>query len=75
MTERTPINLSHDEIADITGAVRPSTQLARLHSMGFHVLKRPDGRPLVARAHYLAVMGVREEQSKATAEPDFEALR
>jgi len=69
------LNLTDTEIADITHAVRPATQLRRLRQMGFHALARPDGRPLVSRDHYLATMaGARSTSAKPNIKPDFDAL-
>ena len=71
----TQINLTPDEIANITHAKRPSTQLARLREMGFRVIARPDGSPLIARGHYLATMGVNSDaERKMDIQPNFAAL-
>ena len=70
-----PLNLTADEIANITHAKRPSTQLARLREMGFRVIARPDGSPLIARGHYLATMGVNSDaERKMDIQPNFAAL-
>ena len=69
------INLTTAEIVDITGAKRPRTQLDRLRSMGFRVIARPDGSPLIARGHYLATMGANSDAGrKLDNQPDFSAL-
>lgn len=53
-----PIYLTPDEIENITaGVVRPSAQVRRLREMGFTVLERPDGTPLVGRSHFQKVTG------------------
>jgi hypothetical protein len=55
-----PPHLTDEEVADIT---KPLTQGAarckRLERMGFKVKKRPNGQPLVGRAHYEEVMAGR----------------
>ena len=61
----TLLNLTADEITEITGRQRYSSQIAQLRHMGFTVKKNADGRPLVSRAHYLQIMGV---DSATTAE-------
>lgn len=56
-------DLSDDEIANIC---KPLTQGAAqcryLRSLGLTVRRRPDGRPLVNRAHYDATMGNHSQQ-------------
>ncbi len=75
MTTNT-LNLTESEIQEITGAVRRTTQVKRLREMGITVIVRPDGRPLVARQHYLLITGSVSTKQKAADKPtpDFGAL-
>lgn len=61
-----PADLSDEEIDRIC---RPLTQNAAkvryLQSLGLVVRRRPDGTPLVSRAHYDAVMSGRVEPASA----------
>jgi len=69
------LNLTTEEITDITGAKRPATQLRRLREMGFHAIARPDGRPIISRAHYLATMAATTTaHQRHHTQPDFDAL-
>lgn len=52
------LNLTAEEIFEVTGRRKYSSQISQLRTMGFTVKERADGRPLIARAHYLQVMGV-----------------
>jgi hypothetical protein len=63
--ERTSLNLSQQEIEDITnGLTQPAAQLRELHRRGFVRASRPRGGAVVlSRAHYLAV-----EQSRPAPE-------
>lgn len=58
MTHSAPIELSTREIEAITRRKQRAAQVEALRSMGFTVVIRPDGSPLVARAHALQVLGV-----------------
>ena len=70
-----PIYLTIEELKEITGRVKASAQIRWLRSQGFTVLPRADGRPLVSRNHFEAMMGGQHYQSKAEVhEPDFSAL-
>lgn len=70
-----PINLTLQEIRDITGRCKPSAQIRWLQSMGFTVLKRADGKPLISRAHFELKMGGSVERTKTqTYEPNFGAI-
>lgn len=69
------INLTTEEIIDITGRCKPSAQIRWLQRMGFVVLRRADGKPLISRAHFEAKMGGVVGLSKAqTYEPNFGAI-
>ncbi len=71
----TPINLTPDEIKDVTGRCKPSAQIRWFQQMGFTVLRRADGKPLISRAHFEAKMGGLLGVSKArNYEPNFGAI-
>jgi len=70
------LNLTPEEIFEITGAIRHKTQVSRLRAMGFVVAVRADGAPIVSRQHYQLKMGGLD--GKTTQEergPNFDALR
>lgn len=70
-----PIYLTIEELKEITGRVNATAQIKWLRSQGFTVLLRADGRPLVSRNHFEAMMGGQHYQSKAQVyEPDFSTL-
>ena len=52
-----PINLTAEEIQEITGRRMPSAQIRWFRKNGFTVLPRADGKPLISRAHFLSKMG------------------
>ena len=58
------LNLTKDELIEITGKVRSSSQVKVLRQLGFEVKVRPDGFPLIARKHYLKLMGVYDKNFK-----------
>ena len=64
------LNLTSEELTEITGKVRPSSQVKTLRQLGFEIKVRPDGFPIVAREHYLRVMGVYGRTEKET-KPDL----
>ena len=67
--------LSEEEIVDLTGKHRWGSQSAVLNSLGIHHKVRPDGRIIVARAHFEQVMLTKETKRRAPveAEPDWSA--
>ena len=70
-----PIYLTIEELKEITGRVNATAQIKWLRSQGFTVLLRSDGRPLVSRNHFEAMMGGQHYPSKAQVyEPDFSTL-
>lgn len=70
-----PINLTREEIKQITNAVRPTTQATRLRQMGFTVISRPNLFPLVSRKNFLLVTGaIPREQSIQSSEPNWGAI-
>lgn len=48
--------LSPDELADLTGKVRPSAQGRALNAMGIEFKRRADGTLAVDRGHYERTM-------------------
>ncbi len=70
-----PIFLTEEEIRQITGAIKPTTQTKRLKMLGFTVKVRPDNRPIVARGNFLAVMAATGSGTKEQShQPDFGAI-
>ncbi len=70
-----PIYLTIEELREVTGRVKASAQIRWLRSQGFTVLARADGRPLVSRSHFEAMMGGQHYQSKSPVyEPDFSSF-
>lgn len=49
--------LSRDELREICGAVRHDKQCEALRKMGIPYLSRPDGSPVVDRAHVRKLLG------------------
>jgi len=69
------INLTIEEIQEVTGRVKPCAQLRWFQQNGFTVKLRADGRPLVSRAHFEVQMGGNAPGTKPqNYEPDFGAL-
>ena len=53
-----PPDLTDDEIDEIcAGLTQSAAQVRYLRKLGLTVARRPNGRPLVNRAHYDAVRG------------------
>lgn len=69
-----PIYLTDEELREITGRVKYSAQLRALRAMGFTVRVRPDGSPLVSRAHWEQVMGGLGPARRRAEGPRLEAL-
>lgn len=66
--------LTPDEIAALTGKQRPAAQIRALRSMGVDHRVRPDGRPVVLRAHVEALLGaIRPPKPRGV--PDWSAAR
>lgn len=65
------MNLTTEEVEEITGYKRPLDQLAELHRQGFYRGRRSPttGRIILERAHYLAVC----EGAKPSNEPRVRA--
>ncbi len=58
------LNLTESELIEVTGKKRSSAQVRILRQIGYEVKVRPDGYPLVAREHYLRVMGAFDKTEK-----------
>ena len=58
------LNLTEDELIEVTGKKRSSAQVKILRHLGLEVKVRPDGCPLVARQHYLRIMSVFDKTVK-----------
>lgn len=70
------LNLTHQEIIEVTGKIRPSVQYRMLCEMGIPAKKRSDGIPIVCRQVYLEIMGVTPVTKHSISEtPDFSAFR
>lgn len=64
------LSLSEAEIAAITEPLQqPGAQARALRAMGFTVKLKPNGRPLVSRANFEAVMGGYQVPAKVDREP------
>ena len=68
------LNLSEEDIIEVTGKRRPSAQIRVLRQLGFDIKIRPDGKPLLCREHYFQVMGAMKNKRDKTFEPNLEAL-
>jgi uncharacterized protein DUF4224 len=70
------LNLTSEEIIEITGKHRPSVQFRVLNQMAIPVKKRLDGKPIVCRQTYMRLMGAFEYASNSIhkEEPDFSSF-
>jgi hypothetical protein len=69
------ICLNENEIMEITGLLRKTAQLRWFQREGIVVRLKADGSPLVARSHFLQMMGSESEMKLSLAqEPDFSTL-
>lgn len=67
--------LSHAELCAVTGRSRYRAQSKALTRLGFSHRVRPDGFPLVSRAHFEEIMGAESHTPpSATTEPDWSTL-
>lgn len=66
-------NLTDAEIDDICAGLSQSAAKARfLMNLGLNVARKPNGAPLVNRAHYDRVMGISDKSSRSNeAEPQW----
>jgi len=58
------ITLSPDELTEITGKTRKSSQIDALRQLGIPFKIRPDGTPLVLRAAMEAALGYAQTNSR-----------
>ena len=66
------ICLTSEELRKITGKVKPSAQIRYLRKLGITFIIRADGKPVVSRNHFEAVMDWYSHSKKVPeAEPDF----
>lgn len=68
--------LSQDELFELTGRRRSSSQIAVLNSLGIIHLVRPDGSVVVSKSHIEQILGVSFQSnfSIKTIEPNWGAL-
>ncbi len=70
------LNLTKEELIEVTGKLRPSAQYRVLCEMGIPTKKRTDGIPLVCRQVYLEIMGVKSVTKLSVSDtPDFSSFR
>ncbi len=71
--------LSDQEVLEICYPLKqPAALCRRLRAMGFLVKERPNGRPLVSRANFDAVMMGKAREGSAPPlgeQPDFQKVR
>lgn len=67
--------LTNDQLAELTGFVRPSKQAEWLRREGFEFRVAADGHPRVLEAHVMKLMGVSDTVGKRKTSPDFTSLR
>ena len=66
------ICLTSEELREITGKVKPSAQIRYLRKLGITFIIRADGKPVVSRNRFEAVMGGLGSTTKAPdPQPDF----
>lgn len=65
--------LNAEELIELTGKQRRASQIAALRQMGIKHSIRPDGKPLVSRAHVDRIHGA-ADNGKATDQPNWEAI-
>jgi hypothetical protein len=65
--------LTAAELADLTKRKLPRAQVRALRTMGIEHIIRPDGSPVVLRAHVEAMLGA-PERPVVAAEPDWSSL-
>jgi len=68
--------LTREEVQELTSKKRLSSQVAVLNSLGIVYKLRPDGSPVVLKAHVEQLFGgqVAQQSPKITWEPDWDAL-
>lgn len=66
--------LNHEEIRALTGRRRYRAQARALARMGISYRLRPDGFPIVSRAHFEEIMGTTSPAVEKATQPDWSAL-
>lgn len=66
--------LSFEELCILTGRRRYSAQARALARMGISYRLRPDGFPIVSRAHFEQSMGAATSRPERAVEPNWSAL-
>jgi len=66
--------LTHEEIRTLTGRSRYRAQARALARIGISYRLRPDGFPLVSRAHFEQSMGAASPTVERPTQPDWSAL-
>lgn len=66
--------LSHEELSALTGRRRYRAQARALARMGITHRLRPDGFPIVSRAHFEQSMGLSPPPSERAVEPNWSAF-
>ena len=66
--------LTPDELVELTHRQRPAAQIRALRAMGVEHRVRPDGKPVVLRAHIEALLGAAKPR-RPRVEPDWSAAR
>jgi hypothetical protein len=74
MNANAPLILSHDELCALTGRRRHRAQARALARIGISYRLRPDGFPIVSRAHFEQSMGATPPPSECAMEPNWNAL-
>lgn len=70
------IFLTSEELVELTGFRRSSSQKNALRMMGVNFLIRPDGSLVVSRRNVEELLGARQERVKSTraTEPNWDAM-
>jgi len=69
------LNLTPEEIQEITGRTRKDAQIRQLRYMRLNFKVNGDGRPIVLRAHYERVMdGTGKSSHDRDYQPNYDAL-
>ncbi len=69
-----PLFLTDDELQQLTGKKRHGAQFRALRQIGLECRQRPDGFPLVLRAHVEKELGYTGPSRQKQMEPDWEAV-
>lgn len=69
------LNLSEDEIIEITGKRQHSAQARALRYLGFDFRQRADGSIVISRLHYeKSLGGITEKTVRVKTEPNWNAI-